>query len=177
EIVSAMRTFYRPITNSMVSERTRLSGTAIDLVSTVARELGVSFEGLLPLFLPTLLNLCGRTNKVVLTRARACIVMIIESTQLSSVLPYFLQSLKEKSATLRLVAAEGTLTCLNCCNPPDLEKEARAKEVEAIIRATAKDANPDVRKASRKIFEGYKELLPDRVARCVEHNPLDSSSY
>jgi hypothetical protein len=56
---------------------------------------------------------------------------------------------------------------MNCFNPPDLEKENRALEIEAAIRLSARDANADVRKVSRKIFEAYKELLPDRVDRFV----------
>ncbi|KAF8158481.1 clasp N terminal-domain-containing protein [Crassisporium funariophilum] len=163
EVVNALRNSHRQLTSAMNSERTRLCGAAIDLFISAAAGLGGDFEQLLTLFMPTLLALCGRTNKVVINRARTCIFTIIESTQLASVLPYFLQNLKDKSVGLRLVIAEGTLACLNSCNPPDLEKESRAREVEAIIRGTARDANADVRKVSRKIFECYKILLPGRV--------------
>lgn len=114
-----------------------------------------------------LLALCGRTKKVVLNRARTCIITIIESTQLASVLVYFLQNINDKSVSLRLIVAEGTLACLNSCNPPDLERESRARDIESIIRNTARDANADVRKLSRKIFECYKILLPGRVDRLV----------
>lgn len=167
ELIPAIRSFSRPITSAMNSERTRLSGTAIDLVSVIATNLGAAFDPLLPVFLPTLLALCGRTNKVIITRARSCITAIIESTQLPAILPYFLQSVKDKSTSLRLTAVEGALTCMNCFNPPDLEREVRARELEDIIRATARDANADVRKVSRKMFEAYKLLLPSRVDRCV----------
>ena len=69
--------------------------------------------------------------------------------------------------SLRLAAAEVMLLCLKSFNPPDLEKESRAKEIEATIRATAVDANADVRKVARKIFDAYKILLPRRVQRYV----------
>jgi hypothetical protein len=151
----------------MNSERTRLSGVAIDLIGSVASGLGSIFEPMLQIFFPSLLTLSGRTNKVITTRARACIIVIIEATQLSSILPFFLQSVKVKSTSLRLVVAEGTLACMNCFNPPDLEQDTRAREIEAVIRATARDANADIRKVSRKIFEAYKLLLPGRVDRYV----------
>ena len=167
EVINAVRNFHRPMTNAMNSERTRLCGTALDMLPSLANGLGHDFDQLMPLFMPTLLNICGRTNKVVINRARAAIFNIIESTQLASVLPFFVQNVKDKAATLRLVIAEGTLACLNSCNPPDLEKEARARDVETIIRGTARDANPDVRKVSRKIFESYKILFPSRVERYV----------
>jgi hypothetical protein len=56
---------------------------------------------------------------------------------------------------------------MNCFNPPDLEKETRARDIETIIRIAARDAHADVRKVSRKLFEAYKLLLPSRVERCV----------
>jgi len=149
----------------MNSERTRLCLIPLELLGTVSTAMGGEFEQLLPMFMPPLLALCGRTSKIVINRARASIFTIVENTQLASLLSYFLQNVKDKSASLKLVVADGTLACLNSCNPPDIEKDARAVEVEAIIRATAHDANADVRKVGRKIFESYKILLPSRVQK------------
>lgn len=167
ELIPSTRSLTRQITSAMCSERTRLSGVAIDIVSIMASSLGRQFDPLLPLFFPTLLLLCSRTNKVVMNRARLCIGTIIECTQLPAILPYFLQAVKDKSSSLRLTAAEGVLTCMNCFNPPDLEKETRAQEIEAIIRATAKDASADIRKVSKKLFEAYGLLLPSRLGKYV----------
>ena len=61
------------------------------------------------------------------------------------------------------------MACLNCFNPPDLEKDVRARLVEDVIRVTARDASADVRKVSRKVFEAYKALLPRRVDKYVLH--------
>ncbi len=166
-LIPALRSQAEPISSAMKSERTRLSGAAIDFVSELAAGLGNGFEPLLSTFLPTLLSLCARTSKVVVNRSRACILVIVESTQLPAILPHLLQSVKDKSASLRVIACEGALTCLNCFNPPDLEKEARAKDVEAMIKLASRDANADVRKLGRKIFEAYKLLFPNRIERCV----------
>ncbi|KAF8817128.1 hypothetical protein BYT27DRAFT_7229085 [Phlegmacium glaucopus] len=162
EVINALRNFSRPVISAMNSERTRLCNATIDLLMSAATGLGREFEQLFTLFMPPLLALCGRTNKVVINRARTCIITIIESTQLAS-------NVKDKSASLRLIVAEGTLACLNSCNPPDLEKESRARDIESIIR--------DVRKLSRKIFECYKILLPGRVDRLVNFPPSLSSVY
>jgi hypothetical protein len=167
EMISSIYTFSRPLNSAMSSERTRLSGAAVELVSVLASTLGASFDALLPAFLPTLLVLCGRPNKVFIARARTCILTIIEMTLLPSILPYLVQSLREKSVSLRLTALEGVLACLNCFNPPDLEKESRAQDIENAIRVTARDANAEVRKVSRKVFEAYQMLLPNRVDKCV----------
>ncbi|KAJ6557170.1 clasp N terminal-domain-containing protein [Mycena sp. CBHHK59/15] len=162
DIVVSLRSISRPVTSAMNSERSRLSGVAIDLIGGVATCLGAAFEPLLPHFFPVLLVLASRTSKVTVARARTCILTIIEATHLPPVLSYLMQSVTDKSASLRLTVVESTLACMNCFNPPDLEKDARAKEVETIIRATARDANADVRKVSRKIFEAHKLLLPNR---------------
>ena len=160
----------------MNSERTRLSMAASDLIASIAGVLGASFEPLLPLFLPPLITLCGRTNKVIINHARSSIISIIQATQLPSFLQFFLQFIKDKSSSLRLIAAEGTLACLNCCNPPDLEKDTRASAIEAIIRGTARDANPEVRRLSKQMFSAYKILLPNRVERRVFNN-LERKHY
>ena len=167
QVVPVIRSLYRPLVSAMKSERTRLSGTAVDLISALAEGLGLSFEPLLALFFPTLLTLCGRPNKVVISRARACIVAIIDNTQLPTVLPFLLQYIKDKSTTLRLAAAESALTAVNALDPVDLEKEPRVQDIEALIKATARDANADIRKVSRGIFSSYKLLFPDRVDRWV----------
>ena len=165
EIVASIRSAHRPIISAMNSERTRLSVIPLELFTSLASVMGTEFEQLFPLFMQPLLMLCTRTNKVVLNRARTCIFSIVEGCQSAALLTYFLQNIKDKSNTLKVVASEGTLACLNSCNPPDLEKESRALEIEAIIRATARDANADVRKISRKLFESYQILLPSRVSK------------
>lgn len=163
ELLPALRTFSRPLNNAMCSERSRLSGATIDLLHALATGLGHDLEPLLPLFFPTLLVLCTRTNKVFITRAKACILAFIENTQLPGILNYLLDASKDKSVSLRLTAVDSVLACLNCFNPPDLEKDARAKVIEDVIRATARDASADVRKSSRKVFDAYTVLLPNRV--------------
>jgi hypothetical protein len=168
ELGALIRTLSRPLNNAMCSERSRLSGAAIDLLSALASGLGNGFEPLLPLFFPTLLVLCTRTNKVFITRARMCIHALIENCQLPAILPYLLEASKDKSVSLRITAAEGMLACLNCFNPPDLEKEVRARLIEDVVRATARDASADVRKLSRKVFEAYKVLFPERVDKYAQ---------
>ena len=81
------------------------------------------------------------------------------------IIHYAAESVKDKSVSLRLAAAETLMLCMKSFNPPDLEKESRAREIEAVIRSTAVDASADVRKVSKKIFEAYKILLPNRLRR------------
>jgi hypothetical protein len=174
EVVSFVRSASRPLTSAMISERTRLSGIAINFLAELAPLLGRSFDPLLAPFFPTVLSLCARPNKVFITRARTCILTIVEATQSPSILSHLVPALQDKSTSLRLTATESLLACLNCFNPPDLERPDRAQEIETAIRTTARDASADVRKVSRKVFEAYKVLLPGRVAKCVHVDCLRS---
>jgi hypothetical protein len=164
-LTSSICSMYRSITSAAASERSRLSAAAVECMATLATGLGPSFDPLVPLFIPTLLSLCSRPNKVFISRAKATIQTIIDQTQLISLLPYFVGALRDKSVTLRLIAIESVLACVQSFNPPDLEKEARARDVENAIKLTATDANADVRRVSRQVFDAYKILLPTRVER------------
>ncbi|KAG8213851.1 clasp N terminal-domain-containing protein [Butyriboletus roseoflavus] len=163
EMIAGIRLMSRPLNNALNSERSRLSGAAVEFLAALVTGLGSSFEPLVSQFVPTLLALCGRTNKVFTSRARACILALIQHTRLPSLLPYLAELANHKSLFLRLTAAEGILACLNCFNPPDLEKETRARVVEDFIKLTARDASADVRKASKEVFKAYKTLMPARV--------------
>lgn len=163
EISSALRGLARPINSAATSERSRLSGVAVDLLKISAESLGKHFTLLIPLFFPTLLGLCARSNKVFISRAKACVLSVIEATHSPTILPYLVEAAKDKISSLRLAAAEFSLACLNGFNPPDLEKEARSREVEALIKCTATDASADVRRVGKKLFEAYTILLPHRV--------------
>ncbi|KAI0085118.1 clasp N terminal-domain-containing protein [Irpex rosettiformis] len=163
KLVVTLRAHAQAINNAATSERSRLSGHALDLLSTSVIELGNTFDPLLSLFIPTLLTLSSRPNKVFVSRARDCLNTIVSCTQSSVVLPLLVHHIHDKSTSVRLTVAETALTYLNCANPPDVQREARAKDVELLIKAAAVDANADVRKYGRDLFDAYKVLLPERV--------------
>lgn len=164
QLVLILRTQAQAINSAVTSERSRLSGYALDLLSTSATALGNTFDPLLPLFVPTLLALSTRPNKVFVSRARTCLNTIISSTQSSTILPFLVHHIHDKAVSLRLTVAEAALAYLNCANPPDVQREARAKEVESLIKAAAVDANAQVRKYGRDLFDAYRVLLPDRLS-------------
>jgi hypothetical protein len=163
EVAALLRSQTQAINSAVLSERSRLSGSAVDLLATSATELAGSFEPLIPLFVPTLLNLSSRPNRVFVTRARVCLVAMASSTQSSAMLSFLVHNLKDKSTSLRLTLAQTALTYLKCANPPDLQKESAAKQVETLIKMTAIDANAEIRKYGRELFDAYKILLPERI--------------
>ncbi|KAG8914039.1 hypothetical protein FRC01_004250 [Tulasnella sp. 417] len=174
EFVDAVKANYKSITNSMVSERGRLSGVATDFVSSFAPRLGSRFEPLVSVIIPALVKLLMRPNKVFVNRAQACLLLIIEHCHLPSIVPHLREAAKDKAQTLRLSAVEATLQVLEHFDKSLLEvregsssiqtrRRGNVEDIETIIKDTARDANPTVRQASRKVFEKYSEIWPERV--------------
>lgn len=167
-LAQELRPLCTDIARAMTSERGRLSGAAIHAVAALSVGLEEAYEPLLPLFVPTLLRLCTKASKLVVSRAHSCLITIIEATHLFAILPYLMSAIKDKAASCRIAASDCVLSCLNCFDPQDLGKESRAKIIEDIIRFTARDASPDVRHISRRLFAAYQVVLPARVERCVK---------
>ncbi|KAL5476492.1 hypothetical protein ACEPAI_3349 [Sanghuangporus weigelae] len=163
QLIAACKGFVRPLINSLTSERSRLSGAATDVLTSLVTHLQRTFEALIPHFVPTLLTLAARSNKIFIARAKACLLAIVESCQSPAILPLLRHAISDKSVALRLTVVDLVVACLNCFNPPDLEAPNRAEGIEVVIRATARDPNADIRKSSRKAFEAYKILFPSRV--------------
>ncbi|KIO32207.1 hypothetical protein M407DRAFT_215040 [Tulasnella calospora MUT 4182] len=161
----------------MISERGRLSGVAIDLVSSFAPRLGPRFEPLVSIIIPALVKVLIRPNKIFVNRAQACLLLIIEHCHLPSIVPHLREAVKDKSQALRLAAIEATLQVLEQFDKSLLEvREGSAlikrhrgnvEDIESIVKDTARDANPTVRQVSRKVFEKYSEIWPERVEAYV----------
>ncbi|KAI0342070.1 hypothetical protein BDW22DRAFT_1358197 [Trametopsis cervina] len=163
DVVVTLRSLSQEINAAAMSERSRLSRIAVDVLTVSASELGRSFDPLLSIFVPTLLTLSSRTNKVFASHARVCLNTIISSTQSPHILPFLVQNVEDRSTSLRFTVAEAALTCLNSVNPPDLRRVDRAKEVEILVKVTATDASADIRRLGRQLFDAYQVLLPERV--------------
>ncbi|CCA68525.1 hypothetical protein PIIN_02389 [Serendipita indica DSM 11827] len=158
--VPSLRFVVRYITGPLLSERGRLSAVAIELVSTLASALGRRFDPLMQGFAPTLMKLCQRPNKVVITRTHSCITTIIKQTRLPSLLPFLRDAVKDKSVTLRTVASESAYLCMSSIEEDKLL--TKISDIEQIIKVASRDANPEVRKHARAILQEYKEKFPDR---------------
>ncbi|CAO1630507.1 unnamed protein product [Sympodiomycopsis kandeliae] len=158
--VSFMNRIAGPLARSLLSERTKLSGTAADVIASVAPRLGERFEPLLNCYIPPLLQLCARTNKVAYQRAQKCLLLIVKHCKLPAMLPFLGEACKDKFAGLRIVALTCMVALLEYAGRERLEK--RVAEIEAVVKITARDSNPEVRQYSRRLFEHYKAHWPQR---------------
>lgn len=156
----------------METERTRLSATTLLLLSSLTR-LGPSFAPLLPLFLPPLLRLLCRTNKLYLSRAASTLSSIVVHTRLPEILKFVVGEWKAeggKSASYRTGATAVVLSMLEGGEEMAVEKdgiERRMDELEWVIRTGATDKEQKVRAEIKKVWERYKREWPERVAGCV----------
>ncbi|KAG8747148.1 hypothetical protein FRC10_002197 [Ceratobasidium sp. 414] len=158
----------KQLSEQMNSERTRLANVAVDLLTTIAPPLGNKFEPLIPLFVPTLIKLLGRTNKVFLSRATAGLQSIISSCPHPRILVELRIMATDKSAGLRVIVAGAILQCLSEWDWSVSSFAAKVGEIESFIRSTGTDSNVEVRKIARKTFDLYKQMFPDRVDEFLE---------
>jgi hypothetical protein len=149
----------------VLSERGRLSGTAIELCNNIAHGLGNNFKPLVPVIVPALIDLCRRPNKVVLTRAQACLMGVVCMTHCPDILRHLRVVAKDKSAQLRKVCADATLKAIQKWGVDEIGK--RVEDVEDIIKATGRDPGPDVRKVAKQIYELYSTIWPERLREYV----------
>lgn len=147
----------------LLSERTRLSGTAADVLNSIAPRLGERFDPLVSLYVPPLLLICARTNKVAFKRAEKCLHMIAKHCKLPSTLTLLKEACKDKVANLRFVAVTTVTLLLQHAGKDKLNR--RVVDLETIIHITATDSNAEVRHSSKRLFEKYVTMWPDRVGR------------
>ncbi|KAG9125291.1 hypothetical protein FRC07_008212 [Ceratobasidium sp. 392] len=168
EYVKEIRSFSGMILNSMNSERTRLANVAVDLFTVIAPPLGNRFEPLISIFVPTLIKLLGRTNKVFLSRATAGLQSIISNCPHPRILLELRIMVTDKSAGLRVIVAAAILQCLSEWDWSAPSFAAKVGEVESFIRSAGTDSNVEVRKTARQTFDLYKQMFPDRVDDFLE---------
>ncbi|GAA5966876.1 hypothetical protein JCM21900_001952 [Sporobolomyces salmonicolor] len=157
------------LVRSLLTERTRLSGTTLDLIASSTR-LGAQFAPLLPLYLPTLLRLLCRTNKLYVSRSASTIASIIKNTKLGEVLRFIAHEWRleaGKSSSFREKAAEAVTIMLGAEGVEMLiEKEALDRwieDLEWIIKTAATDKEPKVRTEMKKCWQVYHREWPERV--------------
>lgn len=157
----------------LATERTQLSASALLFISSATR-LGHAFFPLLPLYLPSILRLLSRTNKLYISRATACLLAIIRNTRLATVVPHLREGMEEKALSHRRGCVEGMLCALGGSEPDQqggvvVDREVLERryldDVEKIIKVGATDKDTEVRKIAKRIWEIYRVEFGTRVAK------------
>ncbi|PKI84956.1 hypothetical protein MVES1_001127 [Malassezia vespertilionis] len=173
--IATVRKLAPCITNSLLSERTKLSGTAFDVLNSMAPRLGERFAALLPLFIPPLLQNCSRTNKVSMKRAEKTLHLICRHCKPATIIPYLRHALQEKAPGLRTIAAGCLVVLIEAMDTERVGK--RVVDVEHCIRAYATDASAQVRAQIRTLYGLFMARWPDHVPAFSESLALTSRRY
>lgn len=158
----------------MATERTRLSGTTLDLLSSLTR-LSTHFAALLPSYLPPLLRLLCRTNKLYISRTLASLQSIIKNTKLPSILDYIVSEWRGeggKSASYRIGVSELILIMLGggggeLVIEKELLEHKWLDELEWCIRTGATDKEVKVRAITKSVWDVYIREWPERIPSFV----------
>ncbi|GJN90005.1 hypothetical protein Rhopal_003000-T1 [Rhodotorula paludigena] len=156
---------------SLASERGALSGTALELVASSTR-LGRDFAALMPLYLPTVLRLFARPNKVYVTRSASTVASIVKNTRLGGDLVRYIalewRNEGGKSASFREQAAVALALVLGVdTDSLAVDKdmlERRMDDLEWLIKTGATGREATVRANMKQCWEVYKREWPERVA-------------
>lgn len=141
-----------------------MSAAVLDCISVVAPRMGSDFEPLVSIYIPPILRLSNRANKVYVTRSQAVITLVIGFCHIPSILPHLVTACKEsKIATGRTIAIEGVLRALNKWDWSQKEIRSKVTNVEEMIRLTGRDKDAGIRQISRQVFEAYKNIFPERL--------------
>lgn len=161
EFVSLLKDSADPINNALLSERTKLSGTAGDLLNSIAPRMAERFEPLVGMFVPTLLLICARTNKIAVKRAEKSLHFIVRHCRAPSVVGYLKEAVRDKSQGLRAVAVGTLVLVLECTEKERLTR--RVGDIEGCIKSGATDSHAEVRQLTKRLFELYVSVWPERV--------------
>ena len=150
----------------MNSERSRLSGVAVDTLATIAPRLNYKFETLTNILIPTLIKLTSRSTKIYVTRASKALQLIISQTKLTNVISHLKTFYFDKSQTMRLACIEGLLIAMEEINEQSLR--FKIEDIELLIKNSATDSNADIRNICKKIYLIYTRKFYDRVDNFTE---------
>ncbi|KAI9248245.1 clasp N terminal-domain-containing protein [Phascolomyces articulosus] len=179
--VDHLKLLQKPLIKILTTERTRLLGTATDLLKSLSRTMErVDYDQHIhDLFAPTLHRMFARTNKVMHTRTIECYKTIIQHAKIPRMIPKFailLKSKKEQSKSVRQCLAACLDTLIDTNTTQDITKEHQ-RLIEEAIRATAMDSAPEVRLAIRCCYRTYCTKFPESVSKFEEQLPADIKKY
>ncbi|KAF9199677.1 hypothetical protein BGZ49_010178 [Haplosporangium sp. Z 27] len=175
EFLLFMKNHRKSFHESLLTERTRLSGAACEMVEKLSTAMGRDFGLHFPdLFTGALLKVCARTNKVMVTRAVKALTSIINSG-CTPTLPKVCQAFATNNKTQRIACIGLIASCIAQFNSQELEPFLAS--FEPVLKEGVSDAAPEVRDTSRKSFKVYAEKFPERSQMLTSTLPANVLKY
>nr|CAG8539135.1 7347_t:CDS:2 [Entrophospora candida] len=174
--IDGIKFLRQPIENSLLTDRSRLSGTAINLIEEIFKALGSKSKSLTEIFAPSILKLCNRANKLFVKRANDCLDTIIRNSKSPSLIPKFKEAMQSQNKQMRTSAAQLTSVLLETVDVNGLNHHY-IEDLESMIHKGAADSEPAVKNASRKSFDFYKSKFDFRLDNFVARlSPYEKKS-
>lgn len=113
-------------------------------------------------YVPTLVRILGRPNKVYIRRAEKCLQVIIHNCHVPSILIHLRNGLDERSEHCKRASASALGECVenwevSRWSGKDLEL------LELCVRKMATDKDAQVRKTGKAVWANFAEIWPERV--------------
>jgi hypothetical protein len=158
---------------SLLSERSRLSGTAISLLKRVLLILGCEFPRP-ERYLEPLIKLCGRSNRVFSLRGLGALAEMSKYVPYSKCMPFYREHSNSLSKSVRLSVFKSIESFL--AHKADIKEDQRKELLRFVVKG-AGDANSEVRELCRRI-NGVYSIKDDTSSKNVappSKLPIDSS--
>ncbi|KAJ2241642.1 hypothetical protein GGI13_007258, partial [Coemansia sp. RSA 455] len=160
--VPTMKQAIKYVNSAVISERTRLSGTALALVEEMAKQMETRFTPICDMVFPSAMKTCGRANKVFVTRGVNSLTTVITYSHIPEQTPRICDAAStDPNKTVRSSAAKLLMAIVSCCTVPELTPHLAV--VESAIASGVVDANPDARTTARQTYEIYIKRFGNRV--------------
>ncbi|KAJ2385829.1 hypothetical protein H4S02_004143 [Coemansia sp. RSA 2611] len=160
--VPTMKQAVKYINSAILSERTRLSGTALTLMEEMAKQMETRFTPISDMVFPSAMKTCGRANKVFVNRGVNSLTTVITYSHVPEQTPRICDAAStDPNKTVRASASKLLMSIVSCCTVPELTPHLAA--VENAIASGVVDANPDARTTARQSYEIYIKRFANRV--------------
>ncbi|GHJ89308.1 hypothetical protein NliqN6_5710 [Naganishia liquefaciens] len=148
--------------DGMLSDRGRLSGVATDFLTSMAPRLAHQFQPLTPLYIPPLIRLLARPNKVYLRRAEKCVMTIITHCPAPSLISLIKPGIEDKNEACRR-SCGAALEKMTREWPREVIGARGVVELEAAMKRMATEKDAEVRKIGKRMWGVFEAKWPERI--------------
>ncbi|KAL0093334.1 clasp N terminal-domain-containing protein [Phycomyces blakesleeanus] len=167
-----------PIIISLLSERSRLSGTAMEMLKALSKAMKTDYQDIHELFATALFSLFSKSSKVTHTRALECYKSIVNNSSIPKGIRHLCLALK-KPPIPNKSARECALECLNTLiqvnDPTKITQYILS--IEETIKISAKDPSSEVRSKARVCYKAYHDKFTEEAERFISKLPDDVKRY
>jgi hypothetical protein len=146
----------------MLSDRGRLSTSAVEFLQAFAPRLGQQFAPVIQVYFEPLLKLFARPNKVFLKRSERCLNKILDNCHLPQIVLELRKGLNDDAVTCRRICSTGIERAISEWEV-DVWTERSLVTLEEGLRRMATDKDAEVRQTGKRVWNKFMELWPERV--------------